>query len=172
MEVQVVYPLSSRRQNRDHSDVKPGSVRDVILTLAESMCTGLLSLLPAGTLLNSATVKFISVLTLSFLHSWGFLNPLRFLLTTSLFCFLCIRWCIPLLIFICFKRLRSVSPCGQVCFCYVKCHLHDHKNMIYNQIIATIGSSAFTHTLGNPDLHLFIQFIQFLWDCGSNFLLF
>lgn len=59
-------------------------------------------------------IKFVSVLTLYFLHSRGFLNPLRFLLTTSHFCFLCIRWCIPLLIFICFKMSGSVSPCSQV----------------------------------------------------------
>lgn len=37
--LQVIYPLSSRRENRGHSEVKPGSVRDVILALAESMCT-------------------------------------------------------------------------------------------------------------------------------------
>ena len=37
--LQVIYLLSSHRESQGHSDVKPGSVRDVILTLAESMCT-------------------------------------------------------------------------------------------------------------------------------------
>lgn len=37
--LQVIYSLSSHRETRSHSDVEPGSVRDLILAFAESMYT-------------------------------------------------------------------------------------------------------------------------------------